>query len=83
MLPGKLIKWAFHFWRFVAIYDFFRKLCFAKFINFVLILAKHKKWKWKKKEKKTVKQKLSVIWKNKESKFVFGFEDRNRKAAGV
>ena len=37
----------------------------------------------KKKEKKTVKQKLSIIWKIKESKFVFGFEDRNRKAAGV
>ena len=38
-----------------------------------------------KKEKKRlkIKQKLSIIWKIKESKFVFGFEDRNRKAAGV
>ena len=38
---------------------------------------------YKKKKKKTAKQKLSIIWKIKESKFVFGFEDRNRKAAEV
>ena len=36
-----------------------------------------------KKEKGKENGETKTVWKIKESKFVFGFEDRNRKAAGV